>query len=172
MKIYFVRHTAVGVPSGVCYGQSDVGLAETFLQEATAVREKLAGRPFGLVFTSPLTRCRRLADHCGFPDAQADIRLKELDFGDWEMQEWNKLDMSVWETNWVNTPPPGGESFQEMYRRVASFLNELTASDHTDTLIFTHGGVIRCAMAYFGKSTLEKSFDTVVDYGQVVEFSR
>lgn len=170
MKIYFVRHTAVGVPSGVCYGQSDVGLAETFLQEAATVKDKLAGITSAQVFTSPLSRCQRLADYCGFSDAQADTRLKELDFGNWEMQKWADLDMSVWETVWVNTPPPGGESFQEMYRRVASFLDELTASADTDTLIFTHGGVIRCALAYFGKSTLEKSFDTPVDYGEVVVF--
>ena len=30
MVIYFMRHTAVDVPQGVCYGQTDVPLKPTF----------------------------------------------------------------------------------------------------------------------------------------------
>lgn len=35
MVIYFMRHTAVDVPQGVCYGQTDVPLKPTFEMEAT-----------------------------------------------------------------------------------------------------------------------------------------
>ena len=169
MKIYFVRHTAVDVPSGTCYGQSDVGLAGTFLQEASVVKEKLSGITWERIYTSPLSRCRRLADYCGYPDAATDVRLKELDFGEWEMQQWDELDMSPWEIDWIGSPPPGGESFRQMYTRVAAFLDEIKKED-LDTLIFSHGGVIRCALIYFGETTFEKAFDKSVDYGEVVVF--
>ncbi len=35
MVIYLMRHTAVDVPQGVCYGQTDVPLKPTFEMEAT-----------------------------------------------------------------------------------------------------------------------------------------
>lgn len=33
MKLYLVRHTRVDVPSGICYGQTDVPLADSFETE-------------------------------------------------------------------------------------------------------------------------------------------
>ena len=53
MKIYIVRHTAVGV-NGVCYGQTDVPLKETFESEAEVVKQKLQDLQFDAVFSSPL----------------------------------------------------------------------------------------------------------------------
>ena len=41
MDVYLVRHTSVDVPRGVCYGQSDVLLKETFPQEGEGVKAKL-----------------------------------------------------------------------------------------------------------------------------------
>ena len=41
MNVYLVRHTAVDVPRGMCYGQTDVPLKETFPQEAAAVAGRL-----------------------------------------------------------------------------------------------------------------------------------
>ena len=72
MVIYFMRHTAVDVPQGVCYGQTDVPLKPTFEMEATQTAAHLQGLSFDKVYTSPLTRCVRLATFCGYPDAERD----------------------------------------------------------------------------------------------------
>jgi alpha-ribazole phosphatase len=166
MKIHLIRHTAVDVPTGVCYGRSDVPPAETFPIEAEAVRARLAGR-FVCVYTSPSLRCTRLAKACGYPDATRDARLAELDFGAWELRRWEDTDAQVrWREDWIDTPPPGGESLRRMYARVASFFDALRRD--TDVLVFTHAGVIRCARAYFGETPLEKSFDTPVACGEIV----
>ena len=55
-----MRHTAVDVPQGVCYGQTDVPLKPTFETEATKRQPILQGLSFDKVYTSPLTRCVRL----------------------------------------------------------------------------------------------------------------
>ena len=86
MRIYFVRHTSVDVPQGITYGQTDVPLNSTFETEAEQVKEQLTGLAFDAVWTSPLSRCVRLATYCGYPDAYRDDRLKELSFGAWEMK--------------------------------------------------------------------------------------
>ena len=66
MKLYIARHTSVDVPQGTCYGHTDVPLRNTFNEEAEAVKQKLDGLHFDKVYTSPLSRCIRLASFCGF----------------------------------------------------------------------------------------------------------
>ena len=75
MRVILVRHTRVDVPRGVCYGWSDVSCAATFEEEAACTRSRLEGIAFDKVYTSPLSRARRLADFCGWPDAEADDAL-------------------------------------------------------------------------------------------------
>ena len=169
MKVYLTRHTAVDVPAGICYGQTDVPLRSTFEEEAKIVSEKLKGIQPDAVFSSLLSRCTRLADYCGFPNVILDNRLKELNFGDWEGKEWDEIDMRVWETDWMNTPAPNGESFVQMYDRVASFFDELKISGYNTIFVFTHGGVVNCARVYFGQADISKAFEMKTGYGEVVE---
>ena len=170
MEIYIVRHTSVAV-QGICYGQTDVPLKDTFELEAEIVKNKLKSTPYDAVFSSPIGRCVKLAKYCGYEDnLQLYDRLKELHFGDWEMQKWDELDMKEWESDWVNNPTPNGESFMQMYNRITSFFDELKSKDYQSVLIFTHGGVINCARVYFGQTTLKSAFDKLADYGEILHF--
>lgn len=170
MKIYLIRHTSVDVAKGICYGQTDVPLKETFEAEAKVVKDNLSMVKPDIIFSSPLTRCTRLAYFCGFRGVVLDNRLKELDFGNWEGKEWNEIDMSVWETDWVNPPVPNGESFVQMYERVAAFFDGLKGKEYNTVFIFTHGGVISCARVYFQEADIKKTFELMPQYGEVVEF--
>ena len=170
MKIYLIRHTAVDV-DGICYGQTDVPLKETFEAEAGLVKKKLKDISPDAVFSSPLNRCRRLTHYCGFNNAILDDRLKELNFGDWEGQRWDEIDMSVWAVDWVNPPAPRGESFMQMYHRVAAFFDELKDRGCNTVFVFTHGGVISCARVYFENVDIKKTFDLMPRYGEIVTFS-
>ncbi len=173
MELLLVRHTAVDVPEGHCYGQTDVPLRTTFEQEAAEVARRLRSEaPFGAVYTSPLSRCTRLAQACGHGDARRDDRLMELNFGQWEMQPWENLPgngSQEWFDDWVHTPAPGGESFLDQYRRVGAFLDELSEQR---VLVFAHGGVIACARALLEGLPLEESFREMAPYGAVVRFSK
>ena len=169
MKIYFIRHTSVAVPKGVCYGQTDVPLNASFEEEARTVKERLEGIFPEAVFSSPLSRCARLACFCGFNNAVQDERLKELNFGAWEGKRWDEIDMSVWATDWINPPAPNGESFTGMYERVASFLDELKEKTYDTVFVFTHGGVINCARVYFGQRDLNSAFEGMPQYGEIID---
>ena len=66
MEIILIRHTRVGIEKGTCYGWSDVPLADTFETEALATKRQLETfGTFDAVFSSPLSRARKLADFCG-----------------------------------------------------------------------------------------------------------
>ena len=86
MNVYLIRHTEVDMAEPLCYGQTDMPVREdVFAEEAEQARRALAGIQFDHVFCSPLQRAVRLADYCGYPDAERDDRLKELFMGDYEM---------------------------------------------------------------------------------------
>ena len=72
MTITLIRHTSVNVPSGICYGQSDVDVSGNFEFEAPIVKDKLASNRFDAVYSSPLQRCEKLASYCGFENPTID----------------------------------------------------------------------------------------------------
>ena len=80
MVIYLMRHTAVDVPQGVCYGQTDVPLKPTFETEATQTAANLQGLSFDKVYTSPLTRCVRLANLLRLPGCRTGRPLERTKF--------------------------------------------------------------------------------------------
>jgi len=89
MRLTLIRHTSLQIPAGVCYGQTDVDVAATFMHEATHARDKLKHLTFDAVFSSPLQRCVKLAHALVTDNIAHDERLKELHFGDWEMRAWD-----------------------------------------------------------------------------------
>ena len=91
MNVYLVRHTSVNVPRGTCYGNTDVPLNDSFENEAQLVYEQIKSISFDKAYTSPLTRCVRLAKFCGFEHPEKDDRIKEINFGDWEMQKFDQI---------------------------------------------------------------------------------
>ena len=91
MEVFLIRHTKTAVIPGTCYGNSDVDVADSFLEEAGKVRERLKGERFDVVYSSPLQRCRKLAVYCGYENPILDDRLKELNFGSWEGQRWDEI---------------------------------------------------------------------------------
>ena len=173
MKLVFVRHTSVDVPAGVSYGQADVPLRATFPLEASVTRACLSpyGR-FDAAYTSPLTRCTRLAQYCGFADAERDARLLEIDMGDWEMQRFDTIAdprVEQWQNNKFFTAATRGESLADQYDRVRDFLEQLLTLDFKQVVIFTHGGVIACARIFSGEISVEEALEREVDYGGVFE---
>lgn len=174
MKVILVRHTRVGVPKGTCYGWSDVPVADTFVTEAAITKSKLeaVGMDFDKVFSSPLTRARKLAAFCGFPEAETDNRLKEMNMGDWEMQCFDEIKddaLQMWYIDYMHLAATNGESFPLLYARVSNFLNELRKKPYNKVAVFAHGGVLICAGIY-GKLFPETDcFSHLTDYGGIEE---
>ena len=153
MKVTLIRHTSVAVEPGIVYGFTDVDTAPTFPEEAERVARSIGGEVFDAVYHSPLSRCRQLAAACGFADSVPDTRLKEMNFGHWEMQRWEAIKDPVlekWYKDWVNIPAGGGESFRDQLHRVSQFLDELKSRAFRNVCLFVHSGVVRCALIYAG----------------------
>ncbi len=174
MKLTLVRHTSVQCKPNICYGQTDVDVARTFVEEAEKVSLQLGGCVFDAVFSSPLQRCTKLASHCGFSQPKLDNRLMELNFGDWEGIPWDEIsdpNLDNWYADWVNVPTTNGESFAEQVERVRDFLGELKSGGYDEVLAFAHAGVIRAVAILLGVIDIQKAFsDYSVDYGEIKLF--
>lgn len=169
-----MRHTSVDVEPGTCYGQTDVPLRSTFEEEAAAVKEKLK-REYGHIecaYCSPLSRAVRLAEYCGYNDAERDDRLLEMNFGEWEMKKFGEITdkkLQEWFDDWENVRPTGGESFMDQQRRVASFIEEMKTSGEKEAIVFCHGGVIMNALLLAGKVSKSDLFSSQPPYGGIIE---
>ena len=106
-------------------------------------------------------------------EAEREDRIKEVNFGEWEMKSWNELSSDprseAWFKDWVNNPTPNGESLQDQYDRVSDFLNELRKSGLQKVCLFAHGGVLTCARVYAGEYPLQDAFKNVPSYGAIVK---
>ncbi|TDG09128.1 alpha-ribazole phosphatase [Paraburkholderia guartelaensis] len=156
MDLVLIRHPAVAVDAGVCYGASDVPLAGDATQQA----ESLVGRIAALgirepqrIETSPLTRCASVAAALGLlrgHTPQAEARLAEMDFGAWEMQRWDAIEreqIDAWAANFEHAREHGGESVAQFDARVSGWFDTLDAREKSTVWAVTHAGVIRTVTA-------------------------
>lgn len=56
-----------------------------------------------------------------------------------------------------------------VYKRLASFLDELKTKDYKHVAIFAHCGILLCAGIYAGLFPEEGCFEHAVDYGGIEE---
>lgn len=142
MRLYLVRHHRPAVADGVCYGATDLPLAEPL--PAGAVECLRARLPTDVpCYTSPLQRCSLLA-RALHATPVADARLMEMNFGAWEMQAWDRIpraELDAWAAAPLSYMPPGGESVMQLQARIEDFLRERAATPAL--LLVTHGGVMK-----------------------------
>jgi alpha-ribazole phosphatase len=170
MELYIIRHTPVDIESGICYGQTDLNLLNTYPDDIDVIKKRLP-TSFDAIISSPLKRCTFIAEEFN-AYYTTDNRLQEMDFGEWEMQLWDKINaetLKQWMNNIVDVKPPHGENLKIVYQRVESFLNELRTQPYNNALIVTHAGIIRCIWTYILNNPLQNTFKIPVGYGEVLQ---
>jgi alpha-ribazole phosphatase len=171
MILYLIRHTTPDIAPATCYGQTDVGVLPSFVEEAASVKERIDGLEFAARWASPLGRCQKLATHLFGDEFQTDHRLKELHFGEWEGRAWNDLHQPTidhWMDHFADQAPPGGETFGELHQRAHDFVAELSAQHQGQPLaLVTHAGVIRVLLAEALKMPLKEVFRFHLDFGGI-----
>jgi len=160
MTLYLVRHPQPAIGEDLCYGASDVPVAENEMSRVLAAL-RAAGLPDGLpVYASPLQRCAVLAWRLHPSRLHIDARLAEMDFGRWEMQPWSAIartEIDAWAADPLHYRPGGAESVLDVARRVAAFMDELRGSGEPQALLICHAGVIRLLMQMTRGLTLEQA---------------
>lgn len=174
--IYLIRHTTPAVAKGICYGQTDLDITPSFEAEAEIILRHLPAG-IGLVYTSPLQRCTRLAGYL-FPTHSPFLQpdLMEVFCGEWEMRHWDDLpkeEIDPWMADFVNVRIPGGESYVDLHDRVSRCWSEITAQAKASAVaVIAHGGVIRSILSGITGTPLIDSFKAFsLHYGCVIRVS-
>ncbi|PWA09548.1 alpha-ribazole phosphatase [Flavobacterium laiguense] len=175
MEIYLVRHTETVCEKGICYGQSDVGIREPYDAVFECILNQLPQD--AILYSSPLQRCTVLAKHI-LENTEIDFiiedsRLKEMNFGDWELKSWDAIPqeaLNPWMEDFVNVRVPNGESFVDLNDRVLDFLdNKLAREIKKPVIIVAHAGVIRSFLCKINDLPLKDAFQNKVNYGDVIK---
>jgi probable phosphoglycerate mutase len=127
-------------------GRTDLPLTADGREAATALGDRLRGRAFALVLTSPLRRARDTAALAGFADAVVDDDLAEWDYGDYEGR--TTVDIHETRPGWrlFLDGVPNGETIQAVTARAERVIERARAADG-DVLAFGHGHLLRVLAA-------------------------
>lgn len=168
--LYLIRHTRPDIAPGVCYGQLDVDVSDSFSTEAASVLNYLP--PLDLIITSPLLRTRKLADFLAQKgEVKTDARLMEKHFGTWEGRAWDNIahhEINDWASDLMGYVPTGGESVQQLMKRVQHFFREVTQLPHPHIALVAHGGSIRALLALLADIPVGDTLNWQIDYGAVI----
>lgn len=172
MPVILLRHTKPAIETGICYGRSDLDPGPDFETAVAAVLDGLP--PVARVVTSPLRRCRLLAERIVADRNLAlaeDPRIAEIDFGTWERVAWSaipRLELAAWAADFHGARPHGGENLTMLAERVGAALADTPASD-PPTLWVCHSGVVRAACALLGRA---ERWRTELDFGGWLDLAR
>jgi broad specificity phosphatase PhoE len=155
--IYLVRHGATGYnDQDLFQGVLDNSLSERGKQESEKLALRLKDEPIDIMFHSPLARARQTAEIIN-QYHQAELcqidGFIEMDMGDWEGLNFFKVVKEQAEIyqQLISDPAakvPGGESFDQVFKRVKPGVGKVMASKEKSILISAHAMVNRAILGH------------------------
>ena len=152
--ISFVRHGETAHNrEGKFQGRADVELSARGLEQVARLATRLSTSEITAVYSSPLARARQTAMAIAAVagcEVEADDRLIELDYGEWDGLPLGDIDAHQWAA-WRADPafaPPGGESLVAVTARVESFCRERLADREADVVAVSHVSPIKAAVCW------------------------
>lgn len=132
---------------GVCVGSTGLENLMLLLWRADVPTEQAASS----LWVSPAARAQQLATALlsrrrDLQGPNVDMRLREMDFGVWELQPWSEIPreaIDAWTADFAHHRFGGNECTQEVIDRVAQALDETLSQSVPETVWITHAGVIR-----------------------------
>lgn len=158
MKLIWIRHGETNWNREFrLQGCSDVELSAEGRRQAECFASRFPDKP-DKIYTSSLKRAQAFSAPLASRFALIPTvlpELREMSFGRWEGLRYADMDHEMqflfekWCADPVNTCPPGGEagiSLAHRVRKAVEIIMSETATTET-AILFTHGGVIRVAVA-------------------------
>jgi ribonuclease H / adenosylcobalamin/alpha-ribazole phosphatase len=180
LRVFLIRHGETAKNIQMRYlGTCDEPLTENGNRQARQIADALSQLPIRIVVASPLRRAAdtaaKIRECCGF-EHRLDSRLVEGSFGSWEgltREEVMKLgdpDAQLLE-RWESDPscvPPGGESIENIQRRIVALANELTVEfPNSSIALVSHVGPIKALLAAVLEIPLQASRRLFLDPGSI-----
>ena len=157
-ELILARHgeTAWNVEK-VFRGRADVDLNRVGLKQAELLGKYLSNWELEAIYSSPLRRALDTANMVARYQKVA-VRVAEgltdFDYGEWQSvpeQEVKKLYpalLNEWHSNPHKVRTPGGESLEDVRRRVVELINDILPRHRGNVLLVSHRVVIKVLICY------------------------
>lgn len=180
MKITFLRHGQTNYNiKGICNSKPNPKVRLTALgrQQVKTAAKILEKEPFEIIFISELLRTHqtaRIVNMYHHVPLVIDKRLNDRSTG-YEDKEvtlfynWRSQQKNVW-----TAKRRGGESYEDMKKRLASFLADLKKMNYKNVLVVAHLPILKVARGYFKKLTnaeMEALKDSQVQNCKIMRFN-
>ena len=153
-RLLLVRHGDTKLDNTIRFwGKTDVELSDDGIRQAEQLRDRLATQKIDAIYASKLSRARVTAEIIASKhpvNISTRAELNEINFGELEgltFEEISQLHPELAEvlSKWNPRPRfPGGESLDDLDRRVQKFLKQLKNHHPEATiLIVAHAGTLR-----------------------------
>ncbi|NLL81367.1 MAG: histidine phosphatase family protein [Tissierellia bacterium] len=166
MKIYLTRHgTTEWNIERRLQGWENSKLTQEGVLRAVKLGERLKDIDFDVIYSSPLNRAVETAKYIrGDKDTLIVYHdgLKELRYGIWQGMLLDDIEKKYPEEYYIyrNSPmdyiPIEGESYDDLFRRVKNFLEEVKKIEAENILVISHGITIKAIIAYIKNLSLEE----------------
>lgn len=160
--LYLMRHGAPA-STGLLLGRTDHPATAAGI---AACRAQADGLDVTRIISSDLIRARACAEAIG-PHA-IDPRWREIDFGAWDGLAAGAVDPAALGRFWDDPDthaPPGGERWSALVARVGAAIGTLAPEP---TLIVTHGGAMRAALAVLCGFDMARTWAFALPYAAVL----
>jgi len=180
-KIYLVRHGETEWNAeGRTQGQTDIPLSDKGENQAQAVQSLLQSVAIDAVYSSDLSRTLETAQIIVEDrnlQVQTNKDLRERYFGKFEGLTLKEKELKYPEEfkdsteNDICFEPPGGESIEQTYNRIARPLSQYKEKHINESiLIVGHGGSLRCGISYILDLPVETSLKFVLSNCSITSF--
>ena len=156
-KFYIVRHGQTDYnKEHRILGRLDIPLNETGIEQAKNIADSFRNVHFDAIYYSPLTRAKQTASEILKKHGNAEFieapEIIERDFGDYG-GESNNVEppyYGLWDYSLESKAIKGGESMEDIKKRVFPFLDKLLAErKNQNVCLVCHGGVGLIIREYF-----------------------
>jgi len=168
---------------GIFSGWRDVSLSRRGIRDAKIIALRLRDKKFALAFQSDLLRSRQtLREVLKFHKHVkiiTDKRIRERNYGNLQghthleiVQKYGYKKYDLWHRGYKNRPPEG-ESFEDVDKRVLSFIKyllEIMRDEKVSVAISAHNNSMRPFRKYFEKLSQEEMCTLYNDYESVYEY--
>jgi len=178
-SIYLLRHPEIK-GKGRYIGRTDAELSENGLKQAERIKAYFKDIKLDMVISSPLKRCRGVAEQIAL---QKDTRLiieeclAEIDFGLWEALSYNEIEKEYreeWEEYMARpllfTFPQGDNVVNYINKSAACF--ERYAGEFTGNILFvSHAGFIKSVISKIWYDDVRQFFNIDCSYASFYQLN-
>lgn len=175
--LYLIRHGETLLNrTGVFLGHTDCDLSDEGINQSKNLAKSLESVNIDIVLSSPLKRAYKTASYLANQKGlkvKSMEGLREMNFGLWDGLHYKDIarrypkEWDDWGSNYINSSPVEGESFQHFYHRVSITINEiLKLYKDKKIAVVTHDGFMKAATSILLKMGQEGFWNFYFEHGQ------